>query len=278
MDSEIISTTSIAQFTAEKGSEFVICNITGKPYATQKGVARILEMPESTLRGKLGTRGLNDEGNGFQTISPIDGVVEHSGGNGSARAKLFSAKDVLRLALDYNPKVADLMAEGGASMYLLHLAGYKAKLVEPESTQPQFDIPKTLGEALLLAGELSNKLDIAQAKIEADSEATALGEYLNKGEGLIGIGEMARVLEIGRNRFFIELRELGIMLEGKTIPKQIFLDRGYFKVTETLTNDRNIVMVTLVTPKGQLYLAKRHKQFLANEWMIARVEREVNLI
>ena len=264
------------QFTAEKGSEFVICNTTGKPHATQIGLARILEMPESTLRWKLNARSLNNEANGLQPISPFEGMVKFNDSNRISLAKLFSAKDVFRLALDYNPKVADLMAEGGANMYLLHLAGYKAKLVELQP-QPPFDIPKTLGEALLLAGELSNKLDIAQAKIETDSEATALGEYLNKGEGLIGIGEIARVLEIGRNRFFIELRELGIMLEGKTIPKQVFLDRGYFKVTETLKNDRNIVMVTLVTPKGQLYLAKRHKQFLANEWMIARVEREVNL-
>lgn len=270
MDSEIISTTSIAQFTAEKDSEFVICNTTGKPYATQKGVARILEMPESTLRGKLSARGLNDEANGLQPILPIDGVVEHSGGKGSARAKLYSAKDVFRLALDYNPKVADLMAEGGASMYLLHLAGYKAKLVEPSAAP-------TYREIALLWADEKTRADIAEAKIEADSEATALGEYLNKGEGLIGIGEMARVFGVGRNRYFIELRECAIMLQGKTIPYQHYLDWGYFKVTETLTNDHNIVMVTLVTPKGQLYLAKRHKQFLANEWMIARVEREVNL-
>lgn len=160
------------QFTAEKGSEFVICNTTGKPHATQAGLARILEMPESTLRRKLTARQQNNESNGFQPISPIDGMVKFNESNKISPAKLFSAKDVFRLALDYNPKVADLMAEGGASMYLLHLAGYKAKLVEPQP-QEQFYIPQTYKEALILAGELSEKLDIAQAKIEADSEATA---------------------------------------------------------------------------------------------------------
>jgi len=261
------SGSALTQFIGQDGSEFVINTTTGAAFISQRAAARVLEINERTVR--------RNKEEGLFTVQ----TAEINTVSGLRCAALISAKDFYKLAEKYKPEVAEKMLEAGANVFIYGLAGYKLTLSESEAlTPPQFDIPKTLSEALLLASELSSKLEAAEAKIEADSEATALGEYLNKGDGLIGIGDMARILEVGRSRYFIELRECGIIMKGKTTPYQHWLERGYFKVTEMVANDNSIVMVTLVTPKGQLYLSKRHKQFLENEWMLAKVEREVTLI
>jgi phage antirepressor YoqD-like protein len=261
------SGSSLTQFLNQDGSEFVINTTSGDAFISQSAAARVLDINERTVR--------RCKEDGLFTVETA--VVNTPTGKRSSA--LISAEDFFILAQKYKPVVAKQMLKAGANLYIYGLVGYKISISEPTQPAPTpFQIPTTLSEALFLAGELAEKVDTLEAQIEADSEATALGQYINKGEGLIGMSEMARILETGRSRYLSELRECGIIMKGKVTPYQCWLERKLFKVTETLNAKNEIIMVTLITPKGQLYLAKRHKQFLANEWMIVRVERELNLV
>jgi phage antirepressor YoqD-like protein len=239
-----------------------------KVRASQSAIARMCKVSEATIRNRCSEPIVKND--------PKCDVVyaQTSSTGGGKQSKLHNSRTIKILLKEFNPGLWEQFEDFGIDEGLAQMAGVPLT-VQP--TPSPFQIPTTLSEALFLAGELAEKVDTLEAKIEADSEATALGEFLNKGEGLIGMGEMARILEVGRNRLFIELRELSIIMKGKTTPYQWCHEAGYFKVTETLDNNGDIVMVTLITPKGQKYLAKRHKKFLANEWMVVRVEKELNL-
>jgi phage antirepressor YoqD-like protein len=114
-------------------------------------------------------------------------------------------------------------------------------------------------EILQLALASEKEKLLLEAQIEADRPATELGKAIGKSISNIWIGEFAKSIGIGQNRYFRELRECGIIMASSTLPYQRFLDSGYFVVTQVVQGDR-IFPVSLVTPKGQAYLASRHQQ------------------
>ena len=88
---------------------------------------------------------------------------------------------------------------------------------------------------------------------------------------LIDMKTMAKLLKdenfnIGRNRLFNFLRLRGILMSDNQ-PYQQYVDAGYFKVNEyTYTNKLGQTKTnrqTFVTGKGQLYIAKKVKEFFS---------------
>jgi anti-repressor protein len=70
------------------------------------------------------------------------------------------------------------------------------------------------------------------------------------------VGEVAKVLGVGRNTLFKTLRELKILMENN-VPYQKYLDSGHLEVIEkpVVIGDMTINKpVTLVTPKGINYI------------------------
>ena len=75
-------------------------------------------------------------------------------------------------------------------------------------------------------------------------------------DSTIDIGEVAKALNYnigGRNKLFRFLREQGILMKNN-VPKQVYVDRGYFKVIETSwqnsSGDVHAVLKTVVYQKG----------------------------
>jgi len=139
--------------------------------------------------------------------------------------------------------------------------------------QPQLPTPKELAYMLIASEEAREKSEAERlalaAKIEADEPATTLGKIIESSRSRnIRIGDFAKVLgDIGQNRYFDELRECGIIMYTSTLPYQRYITAGYFRVTQTQGTGKAAEQwfpVALVTPKGQTYLAKRHRQHLAS--------------
>lgn len=126
-------------------------------------------------------------------------------------------------------------------------------------SQPHFDIPATLSAALLLASKQAETIELQQQKIALDAPYTAMGQLLEQADGELTITEYAKVIGMGRNKLFDLLRDKGILSKEwnrKNEPYQKYLDAGYFRCVEKETSV-GLVLVSLVTPKGQLWLQKQ---------------------
>jgi len=92
-------------------------------------------------------------------------------------------------------------------------------------------------------------------KIEADKPKVELAEKFLLADDAISIGNYAKIINRGRNNLFKTLRLMGI-LDNWNIPYQNYMERGYFKLIETVRNG-TIYKTTLITPKGQEWVSKR---------------------
>ena len=89
---------------------------------------------------------------------------------------------------------------------------------------------------------------------------------------VIDMGEMAKLandrgIRIGRNRLFSWLRVMGILMMNN-IPYQEYMDRGYFKLKESLYYTDGVYktrQTTYVTGKGQRYIIDRLLRDYASE-------------
>jgi phage antirepressor YoqD-like protein len=137
--------------------------------------------------------------------------------------------------------------------------------------------PKELSrrEILQLALEAEDRVLVLQAQIEADEPATTLGKAIAKAPNNIRIGDFAKSIGMGQNRYFDELREDGIIQQTSTLPYQRFLDAKYFVVTQVISGNGKTYPVALITPKGQAYLVKRHRKFISQETVRDAIECQV---
>lgn len=114
-----------------------------------------------------------------------------------------------------------------------------------------------------------------QAQIEADEPATTLGKAIAKAPNNIRIGDFAKSIDMGQNRYFDELRADGIIQQTSTLPYQQFLNAKYFVVTQIISGNGKTYPVALITPKCQVYLAKRHSKFISQEAIRDAIECQV---
>lgn len=117
---------------------------------------------------------------------------------------------------------------------------------------------------------LALELESTQAQVAADLPATTLGKIIESSKSQsMRIGDFAKVLgDVGRNDYFIELRKCGIIPWGDRLPYQRFIDAGYFRVTQAPGNGKaseKWFPVAQITPKGQTYLAKKHREFISEK-------------
>ena len=74
----------------------------------------------------------------------------------------------------------------------------------------------------------------------------------------LSIGNFSKQTNLGRNELFKFLRENKILFydNGNNVPYQKYIKQGYFKCTQTVTNN-HINVTTKITPKGQEWLFKK---------------------
>jgi phage antirepressor YoqD-like protein len=234
-----------------EGLELVVETTTGKAYASLSATARMLEISKSTVSSA------------FDNHETTDAQIDMP--SGSKTVRLVSAFVVFKLAQKYHPLLADRMGDAGANVYMLGLAGYKTQIVE----QPNLPTDE-LGWMELAVAKKKEALSLA-AQIEADRPATELGKAIAKSDNNIRIGDFAKAISMGQNKYFDELRECKIIMATGTLPYQRFINEGYFVVTETIVNNK-AYPVSLITPKGQSYLVKRHQQHVNAELVEQQIE------
>ncbi|WP_082446648.1 Rha family transcriptional regulator [Cytobacillus solani] len=120
-----------------------------------------------------------------------------------------------------------------------------------EQLHRQFAVPTSFAEALRLAADLQEENERNKPKVEAHDKFIS-------GENYQKVGQVAKVLGIGRNKLFAFLRENKIFM-GDNTPYQQFIDRGYFVVKEKPIEMGSQVInkpQTYVTAKGVDYIHK----------------------
>ena len=157
------------------------------------------------------------------------------------------------------------------------IAGYNAQvrmriikrwqeLEQKESIQ--FKMPKTLSEALLLAGQQAALAEERQRLLEQQKPKVEFAETVERSDGTLSIGEFAKLLpkewKIGRNKLFKWLRDNKYLMKDN-VPYQRYVNEGLFEVIETVNeydSQDYINLLTLITGKGQLYVTGKLKEAL----------------
>jgi Phage antirepressor protein KilAC domain len=254
---------SIEQYQSfnQDGLELVINTATGEAFASQRATARMLGVDPVILRRLRGEDKLAIKTAEINTPGGLQGV------------SLITAQDIFKLAVKYNPELAIKMGTAGATVYVYGLAGYSIKPVEkPVLKQPALP---TIRELALMVIAAEDKADALAAQIEADSGRTELGRSIEAGKDHLRIGEFAKQIGMGQNLYFRELKDCGIIMMSSRLPYQKYMQ--YFKITQVCHNG-NWYQVSLINPKGQVYLAKRHKQWQEREVITRMIEAEVSAI
>ena len=133
---------------------------------------------------------------------------------------------------------------------------FKVKFIQEfkrmrETIQKQFAVPTTFAEALRLAADLQEENERNKPKVEAHDKFISGDNYQK-------VGQVAKVLGIGRNKLFAFLREKKVFMTDNT-PYQQYIDRGYFVVKEKPIEMGSQVInkpQTYVTAKGVDYISK----------------------
>lgn len=173
-----------------------------------------------------------------------------------------------------------LLTKDGFILYMFNIQGYQDfklayinKFNEMEKVlQNQYYIPQNYSEALKLAYEQQEQIQLLNNKIETDRPKVIFAEALEISNNNILIGDLAKILkqngiDIGQNRLFEYLRSNGYLCsrgEQYNLPTQKSLELGLFEVkTRTINNPDGSVRVTRttkVTPKGQSYFINQFKK------------------
>ena len=134
-----------------------------------------------------------------------------------------------------------------------------------------FKIPTTYGEALLEAGRLAMELEQTSATLERvnvtleeQAPLVKLAETLIFSDAdSVLIGDLAKAYSVGRTRFFNMLRDIDfIMVKPSRLPYQQHIEAGRAEVFRKERAHKPGIFdnFTVITPKGQLYIAKKLKQ------------------
>ena len=160
---------------------------------------------------------------------------------------------------------------------LILVSGYsvamRARIIDrwqelEQKESAQFKMPKTLSEALLLAGQQAALAEERQRLLEQQKPRVEFAETVERSDGTLSIGEFAKLLpkewKIGRNKLFKWLRDNKYLMKDN-VPYQRYVNEGLFEVIETVNeydSQDYINLLTLITGKGQLYVTGKLKETL----------------
>ena len=160
---------------------------------------------------------------------------------------------------------------------LILVSGYsvamRARIIDrwqelEQKESAQFKMPKTLSEALLLAGQQAALAEERQRLLEQQKPKVEFAETVERSDGTLSIGEFAKLLpkewKIGRNKLFKWLRDNKYLMKDN-VPYQRYVNEGLFEVMETVNeydSQDYINLLTLITGKGQLHITGKLKEAL----------------
>lgn len=134
--------------------------------------------------------------------------------------------------------------------------------LQQEERKPEFKVPQSMSEALRLAADQAEQIETQQRELEEARPSVEFVEsYVKTESGHKTFRDVCKILGANERRFREFLSGEGIMykLSGQWIPKQYYIDRGYFTV-KTGTNGSHVFNQSKFTPKGINWIAGKWAQ------------------
>ncbi|EHK1527722.1 phage antirepressor KilAC domain-containing protein [Escherichia coli] len=131
-----------------------------------------------------------------------------------------------------------------------------------QANSPAPSIPQTLPEALRLAAELAEQKIQLEQQLVAAAPKVDFADRVSVANGIL-IGNFAKVVGLKQNALFSWLRQNGILMAfgaRKNVPRQQYINAGYFTVKEVVLDDENGYQIRLtpqLTGKGQQWLTRK---------------------
>ncbi|HCB7663056.1 TPA: phage antirepressor KilAC domain-containing protein, partial [Escherichia coli] len=110
-----------------------------------------------------------------------------------------------------------------------------------QANSPAPSIPQTLPEALRLAAELAEQKMQLEQQLVAAAPKVDFADRVSVANGIL-IGNFAKVVGLKQNALFSWLRQNGILMAfgaRKNVPRQQYINAGYFTVKEVVLDDEN---------------------------------------
>ena len=131
-----------------------------------------------------------------------------------------------------------------------------------QANSPTPSIPQTLPEALRLAAELAEQKMHLEQQLVAAAPKVDFADRVSVANGIL-IGNFAKVVGLKQNALFSWLRQNGILMAfgaRKNVPRQQYINAGYFTVKEVVLDDEigyQIRLTPQLTGKGQQWLTRK---------------------
>ncbi|ECJ2211128.1 phage antirepressor Ant [Salmonella enterica] len=135
-------------------------------------------------------------------------------------------------------------------------------LQQKHSPSPVPAIPQSLPEALRLAAELAEQKQQLEEQLQTAAPKVDFADRVANAGGIL-IGNYAKVVGLGQNFLFTWLRDHGILCASgsrRNVPKQNYIDQGFFTVREVVIDNEDnyrIALTTHLTGKGQQWLTRK---------------------
>ncbi len=116
-----------------------------------------------------------------------------------------------------------------------------------QANSPTPSIPQTLPEALRLAAELAEQKMQLEQQLVAAAPKVDFADRVSVANGIL-IGNFAKVVGLKQNALFSWLRQNGILMAfgaRKNVPRQQYINAGYFTVKEVVLDDENGYQIRL---------------------------------
>ena len=243
-------------FENENFTARTITDVQGDIWFVAKDVAEALGYPEASIKQMANLiRSVPDSWKGLKRIMTPGGEQEMTCLSEQG-LYFFLGRSDKKAALPYQMWVADKVIPSIRK----HGAYLTPEKAEEIIANP--DLIIRLAEEV--KAERAKNAALAQ-KVEEDKPKVIFADAVDASKESILIGNLAKILcqngiQIGQNRLFKWLRERGFLITGgerHNIPKQEFIERGYFEVKKSVVNNPDgstrVTHTTKVTGKGQIY-------------------------
>ena len=173
----------------------------------------------------------------------------------------WTKKGIITLGFKLEETPQTILFRDWASDYIL--TGHD----RPVTIQSVLADPRAAADILLRLADTQDEVKRLEYKVKADEPYVDFARAVEVSKGDIKIGEYAKILcdkdkgiDTGEIRLFALMRELGILMFDNE-PLQKYLNMGYFRrKPQTFTKpngERGLNLITLITPRGQVKLAKK---------------------
>ena len=180
---------------------------------------------------------------------------------GNAKQTFWTKKGIITLGFKLTETPQTILFRDFASDFILNGGN------RPLDIHDVLADTRAFAQLALRYADEQDKNKRLEHKIEADAPYVDFARAVEVSKGDIKIGEYAKILcdkdkgiDIGEIRLFALMRELGILMFNNE-PLQKYLNMGYFRrKPQTFTKpngERGLSLITLITPRGQVKLAKK---------------------